>query len=59
MGVDIFFVISGYLISGIILREIAAGKFSFANFYARRFRRIIPALLTVLVGVFSLGWIFL
>ena len=57
IGVDIFFVISGYLISSIILREAAAGEFSFLRFYERRLRRIIPALLMVLittVAVFQL-----
>lgn len=49
VGVDIFFVISGYLISSIILREVQAGDFSFLQFYERRLRRIIPALLVVLV----------
>jgi peptidoglycan/LPS O-acetylase OafA/YrhL len=49
VGVDIFFVISGYLISSIILRESAAGNFSFLRFYERRLRRIIPALLVVLI----------
>ncbi|SMP00149.1 Peptidoglycan/LPS O-acetylase OafA/YrhL, contains acyltransferase and SGNH-hydrolase domains [Thalassovita litoralis] len=48
VGVDIFFVISGYLISSLILREIQAGEFSFLRFYERRLRRIIPALLGVL-----------
>lgn len=49
IGVDIFFVISGYLISSIILREMQAGKFSILRFYERRLRRIIPALLVVLL----------
>ena len=49
VGVDIFFVISGYLISSILLRESAAGEFSFLRFYERRLRRIIPALLVVLI----------
>ncbi|NPU10332.1 acyltransferase family protein [Bradyrhizobium sp. 83002] len=44
VGVDIFFVISGYLITGIITAEIAKGQFSFANFYERRVRRLLPAL---------------
>jgi peptidoglycan/LPS O-acetylase OafA/YrhL len=48
VGVDIFFVISGYLITGIIARELEAGRFTFANFYARRIKRIFPALFVVL-----------
>jgi peptidoglycan/LPS O-acetylase OafA/YrhL len=46
-GVDVFFVISGYLITTLIQTEIAAGRFSFAAFYERRIRRLFPALLTV------------
>lgn len=48
LGVDIFFVISGYLITSIIWREISAGDFSIVRFYDRRIRRIMPALLVVL-----------
>jgi peptidoglycan/LPS O-acetylase OafA/YrhL/lysophospholipase L1-like esterase len=44
VGVDIFFVISGYLITGIIQAEVASGSFSFARFYERRVRRLLPAL---------------
>ncbi|HEU0082286.1 MAG TPA: acyltransferase, partial [Bradyrhizobium sp.] len=44
VGVDIFFVISGYLITGIIQSEVASGSFSFARFYERRVRRLLPAL---------------
>ncbi|MCE1009866.1 acyltransferase family protein [Pseudomonas monteilii] len=47
VGVDIFFVISGYLITGIVARQMAAGTFSFADFYMRRIRRIFPAALFV------------
>jgi len=49
IGVDVFFVISGYLITNIILKEINNGKFSFINFYERRIRRIFPALFGVLL----------
>ena len=49
VGVDVFFVISGYLITSIILKEQAAGTFTFKNFWMRRVRRILPALLTMLV----------
>ncbi len=47
VGADVFYVISGYLISGIVLREKAAGTFTFVGFYERRVRRIMPALLTM------------
>ena len=49
VGVDIFFVISGYLISSIMIRDLEAGKFSFLDFYERRIRRIIPALVVMLL----------
>ncbi|MGA8769850.1 MAG: acyltransferase family protein [Rhodomicrobium sp.] len=49
VGVDIFFVISGYLITSIIFNEMKAGKFTYLNFYARRARRILPALLAMIV----------
>jgi peptidoglycan/LPS O-acetylase OafA/YrhL len=55
-GVDIFFVISGYLISGIIIDGYRSNKFSFLKFYFRRARRIIPALLVVLLAVLVFGW---
>jgi peptidoglycan/LPS O-acetylase OafA/YrhL len=51
LGVDVFFVISGYLITGILLNGINAGTFGFWDFYARRIRRILPALLVMLVTV--------
>jgi peptidoglycan/LPS O-acetylase OafA/YrhL len=59
VGVDIFFVISGYLITAIILNDLESGKFSAATFYARRIRRIFPALIIVLCVTFALGWHFL
>ena len=56
IGVDVFFVISGYLITKIISREIADGTFTFVRFYERRIRRLFPALLTVLAFVLVAGW---
>ena len=55
-GVDVFFVLSGYLISGIIIRGLERETFSFRDFYSRRIRRIFPALIVCLLGVFVLGW---
>lgn len=55
-GVDIFFVISGFLISGIILKELQQGSFSFAGFYARRVIRIFPALILVLAASGMFGF---
>lgn len=55
-GVDIFFVISGYLISTIIFENLDRGTFSFSDFYARRIKRIFPALLTVLIACYLFGW---
>lgn len=50
VGVDVFFVISGFLITNIILRDLEAGRFSILNFYERRARRILPALFAVLAA---------
>ena len=54
--VDVFFVISGYLITGILLRETADGSYSLARFYERRIRRIFPALLAVLAATTLVGF---
>lgn len=56
IGVDVFFVISGYLISTIIFENLDKGTFSFKEFYSRRIRRIFPALLLVLAVSYVLGW---
>jgi peptidoglycan/LPS O-acetylase OafA/YrhL len=56
VGVDIFFVISGYLISGIIFSALERNAFSFRDFYARRIRRIFPALILVLAASYGVGW---
>ena len=56
VGVDIFFVISGYLISSIILKSLDRGKFDFWDFYSRRIRRIFPALVVVLLACLAFGW---
>src|SRR4051794_40834104 len=54
LGVDIFFVISGYLITGIIFRELEAEKFSVGKFYERRIRRILPALNVMMLACIPL-----
>ena len=58
-GVDVFFVISGYLISGIIFRDVLANSFSYSDFYIRRIRRIFPNLILLLVFVAVVGSFFL
>ncbi len=57
VGVDVFFVISGYLISSHILSEMTSGRFSVVNFYERRIRRIFPALLGMLLGCAALAYV--
>ena len=60
IGVDIFFVISGYLITSIILKElIITGSFSFRNFYERRVRRLLPVLLFVMMTFIPFAWLYL
>ena len=59
VGVDVFFVISGYLITTIIISEMAEGKFSIVNFYERRARRILPALFFVMAVCLPFAWLWL
>ncbi|MEY4752257.1 MAG: hypothetical protein RIQ60_4471 [Pseudomonadota bacterium] len=57
VGVDVFFVISGFLITSLISREMARGEFTFGHFYGRRTLRIFPALIVVLLLGWGVGWI--
>ena len=59
LGVDVFFVISGFLITGILARDLAEGRFSLARFYERRARRILPALAFILLACVpvALAWL--
>ena len=60
LGVDIFFVISGYLITSLIFKElIFTGRLSLNNFYQKRLRRILPALLFVMISSLPFAWVFL
>ena len=59
LGVDLFFVISGFLITGIISREMREGRFSFRAFYKRRARRILPMLLVVIACSAPFAWLFM
>ncbi|WP_167784585.1 acyltransferase family protein [Ramlibacter rhizophilus] len=59
VGVDVFFVISGYLITTIIHREMAQGRFNFGRFYERRARRLFPALFAMLAATAVAGWLLL
>ena len=56
IGVDLFFVISGYLISSILYQGLSSQNFSFLTFYGRRIRRIFPALIVVLLSCYAFGW---
>lgn len=57
MGVDVFFVISGYLITSIILTELGAGTFTFRAFWERRVRRIFPALAVMIISCLAFAWL--
>ena len=59
VGVDVFFVISGYLITTIILEDLEKNRFSLLNFYERRARRILPALYFMIIISIILGWFIL
>jgi peptidoglycan/LPS O-acetylase OafA/YrhL len=56
IGVDVFFVVSGFLITTIIFESLSCGEFSLLTFYQRRIRRIFPALLVVLISCLAIGW---
>lgn len=56
VGVDVFFVISGYLITSILLNDLKTGRFSIAHFYERRMRRILPALFIVMFACIPFAW---
>lgn len=56
VGVDIFFVISGFLISSILFRSMQRGNFNYARFYVHRIKRIFPALVVVLLAAYLFGW---
>ena len=59
VGVDIFFVISGYLITGLILKDLDAGQFHIVKFWERRVRRILPAISVVVLATLIAGWFLL
>jgi peptidoglycan/LPS O-acetylase OafA/YrhL len=59
VGVDVFFVISGFLITTIVRRDLDAGRFSFWHFYARRAKRLIPAATVMAIATLVLGYLFL
>ena len=59
IGVDIFFVISGYLITSILIQDIEKNNFSLINFYDRRVRRILPALFFVMLITIPFAWLWM
>ncbi len=58
IGVDVFFVISGYLITSLVYKEITSGTFSYLTFYKRRIARLLPALIITLILVLGFGFLF-
>ena len=56
-GVDVFFVISGYLITALLIKDIEAGRFSLLTFYERRARRLLPALFVMLAVATAIAWV--
>ena len=58
VGVDVFFLISGYLITSIVYGEVISGHFSFVKFYKRRIARLVPSLLVLLVSVLAFGFVY-
>lgn len=59
IGVDVFFVISGYLITSILIKQLNNNNFSFVDFYQRRIKRILPSLLVVILSALIIGWLVL
>jgi len=59
LGVDVFFVISGFLIGNILISEIKKDQFLFSNFYIRRLRRLLPSLIFTTVLTYIISYIFL
>ena len=59
VGVDVFFVISGFLITSLLIKELRQETFSLLNFWERRARRILPALAVVVTAIIAAGWVFL
>ncbi|OCX66392.1 hypothetical protein BFP70_05035 [Thioclava sp. SK-1] len=59
VGVDVFFVISGFLITSLLAEDIAAGRYSLIGFYERRARRILPALFVMIAACLPLAWLWL
>lgn len=59
VGVDVFFVISGYLITGIMIVELEQNSFSISRFYERRARRILPALFFVMLCCIPFAWLWM